>query len=403
MSELPATIPKQPALKPAEDYYFLRREGIRFIEQMGSRLWTDYNAHDPGITILEALCYAITELAYRIGWDVKDLLAAGTASANKADPYPDQAFFTAGEILTVNPTTPDDFRRLLVDLEAVRNAWVLCRESACDGDAYYAWRAQGLMQLSPQCPEHMIPAPMLISPLGLYDILLELEDHPEAGDLNDCKIEYRSSTVGADGLSHPLTIELRFPERGIEDLKKWQIFLRCGQRYEFKVMSFGAGKSTNVLKDNAISLDQYLYDNWRKVLYVTLEGTLPSSKKAPAIRIQNLALRILGDAEVRKRVTFDVLKDLLEDRTVNDFTATPAHIMRSYHQKELLKIVAIDEAKKTLLSHRNLGEDYCRIRIVAVQEVAVCADVEVEPEADIELVQAKIWFELEQYFAPSLP
>ena len=49
MSRLPVTIPKQPLLNPAEDYYRLRREGIGFIEQMGSRFWTDYNTHDPGI------------------------------------------------------------------------------------------------------------------------------------------------------------------------------------------------------------------------------------------------------------------------------------------------------------------------------------------------------------------
>jgi len=40
---------------------------------------------------------------------------------------------------------------------------------------------------------------------------------------------------------------------------------------------------------------------------------------------------------------------------------------------------------------------------VAVEEVAVCADVEVEPDADIERVQAQIWFEIEQYFNPPIP
>ena len=74
MSQALATISKQPTLKPAEDYYRLRQEGIGFISQMGSRYWTDYNTHDPGITILEGLCYAITDLAYCTGWDIKDIL-----------------------------------------------------------------------------------------------------------------------------------------------------------------------------------------------------------------------------------------------------------------------------------------------------------------------------------------
>ena len=138
MSEQPTTISKQPELKPAEDFYRLRREGIGFIEQMGSHLWTDYNTHDPGITILEALCYAITDLAYRTGWAIQDLLAPATPSTDPDHPYPYQPFFTAREILTVNPWTPDDFRRLLIDLEKVRNAWVFCKECACDV-YYYVW------------------------------------------------------------------------------------------------------------------------------------------------------------------------------------------------------------------------------------------------------------------------
>ena len=80
---------KNPPLEPAQDFYRLRREGIGFIEQMGSARWTDYNVHDPGITILEALCYAITDLAYRIGWDIKDILSPQAASSDPLQPYPE--------------------------------------------------------------------------------------------------------------------------------------------------------------------------------------------------------------------------------------------------------------------------------------------------------------------------
>ena len=137
MTDHPRYIAKHPVLKPAEDFYRLRQEGISFIEEMGTELWTDYNAHDPGITILEALCYGITELAYRTGWDIKDILTpdpakkkavsatAGQQAPDKSDtPYPGQYFPSAREILTVNPVTTDDFRRLLIDHKDVRNAWV---------------------------------------------------------------------------------------------------------------------------------------------------------------------------------------------------------------------------------------------------------------------------------------
>ena len=151
MNKLTETLTKQPVLKPAEDYFGLRRKGIGFIEQMGSRQWTDYNTHDPGITILESLCYAITDLAYRTDWAIQDLLAPAAPSTNSNQPFPNQAFFTAREILTVNPVTPDDFRRLLIDLAGIRNAWVFCKECTCDF-VYYAWCEQERLMLSYQQP-----------------------------------------------------------------------------------------------------------------------------------------------------------------------------------------------------------------------------------------------------------
>jgi hypothetical protein len=62
-------------LLPAEDYEGLRKQGLKNIEKLGSAIWTEYNFSDPGITLLEAVCYAITDLAYRSGFAVKDLLA----------------------------------------------------------------------------------------------------------------------------------------------------------------------------------------------------------------------------------------------------------------------------------------------------------------------------------------
>ena len=39
----------------------LRALGVDWAQQASGRLWTDYNLHDPGVSLLEALCYAITE------------------------------------------------------------------------------------------------------------------------------------------------------------------------------------------------------------------------------------------------------------------------------------------------------------------------------------------------------
>src|SRR5687768_10479271 len=118
------TIQKGRKLPLALDYEALRREGLKHIEELSSSLWTDYNVHDPGITILEALCYAITELGYRCGFQMKDLLANEAGNTGEG-----QVFFTAKNILTVNPLTVTDYRKLLVDIEGVANAWLIAEDT----------------------------------------------------------------------------------------------------------------------------------------------------------------------------------------------------------------------------------------------------------------------------------
>src|SRR4051794_37842878 len=169
MNEIVKPLMRHPAREPAEDFYRLRREGIGFIEQAGKAHWTDYNTHDPGITTLEALCYAITDLAYRIGWDIKDILSPAAPSPDALQPYPHQAFFTARNILTVNPTTPDDFRRLLIDLDNVRNAWLICKECACDVSYLARCNEKGELLLEYETPAGAIGTPQEVWPRGLYE------------------------------------------------------------------------------------------------------------------------------------------------------------------------------------------------------------------------------------------
>src|SRR3954465_4600018 len=105
MSAIPQPLIQNPVLDPSQDFYRLRREGIGFIQKAGSDQWTDYNVHDPGITILEALCYGITDLGYRPAWATGAIPPPKTPPADPAQPYPHQTFFTARDILTINPTT----------------------------------------------------------------------------------------------------------------------------------------------------------------------------------------------------------------------------------------------------------------------------------------------------------
>ena len=96
-------IRKAKAKSPSADYNYLREQGLKYLRRIAGKIWTDYNLHDPGVTILEQLCYAITDLGYRASFSMKDLLAVNPEStANNKN------FYTAAEILPSNPVTIND-------------------------------------------------------------------------------------------------------------------------------------------------------------------------------------------------------------------------------------------------------------------------------------------------------
>lgn len=103
------------------DFYFLRQKAMELLEQINDGAWTDYNLHDPGITILEQLCFAMTDLAYRTDFDITDLLT----NAKGNIPLKAHSFHFAFEILSSNTYTVNDFRKLLINaFDEVGNAWV---------------------------------------------------------------------------------------------------------------------------------------------------------------------------------------------------------------------------------------------------------------------------------------
>ena len=107
--------------RPHLDFQRLRSEGLTHIGELSGKIWTDHNAHDPGVTILEALCYALIDLGYRTALPIEDLMAKRPASIPFA---PDENFLTPLEALSCNPATITDYRKLLLDVDGVRNAWL---------------------------------------------------------------------------------------------------------------------------------------------------------------------------------------------------------------------------------------------------------------------------------------
>jgi len=105
----------------AMDFDFLRKEGTRLLQKMSGTEWTDYNLHDPGVTILEYLCFAITDLAYRTNFDIEDLLTQEDGTIN----YARNSFIKPAQALSSNAVTLLDFRKILIDeIHKIENIWI---------------------------------------------------------------------------------------------------------------------------------------------------------------------------------------------------------------------------------------------------------------------------------------
>lgn len=88
----------------------LKEEGLDTIRELASPNWSNLNETDPGVTILDQLCYALTELGYCTEFPIEDILTQrdGTIS------FEDQ-FFLPDRILTTLPVTAVDYAKLVLD------------------------------------------------------------------------------------------------------------------------------------------------------------------------------------------------------------------------------------------------------------------------------------------------
>ena len=110
------------------DYVWLKTRGQEIIERLSREVWTEYNEHDPGVTTLEQLCYALTELSYRAQWPIEDLL---TARENEGIDGRRQGLFAPRAILSCSPLTERDYRKLIVDrMKGVANVWLTACHAA---------------------------------------------------------------------------------------------------------------------------------------------------------------------------------------------------------------------------------------------------------------------------------
>ncbi len=339
-----------PPPSQAMDFDLLRSQGINAIQNLASANWTDYNLHDPGITILEALAYAITDLSTRANQSVDDLLASKPgALATEKD------FFSAAEILPCSPVTLNDFRKILIDQDKVRNAWLSLANTS--EQVFYIDRAT--KQLTYTGKEQIILK-------GLYNVLLEFDDDPVLGDLNSSIIQ--SKLPSGD------IMEVAFPF--------WDA-IPVAWTQSITIVSITLEDVTGTPGVKLKPLDDDNAYDYFALMDVTYNGGATTDQIGVTIKAPK------GTA------AGDILT-LLTDISATGMTNV-------YNNKVIAAYAILATIKQYLSANRNLSEDFFTFQATRVQEIAISATLQIASGINVEQTLAELFHRLDEFFAPPIP
>ncbi len=355
-------INKQKKLRKSLDFNQLREAGIARLQQLSGKLWSDYNTHDPGVTLLEMLCYAITDLSYRCDYKIEDLLASNPE--NKVGDSPD--FFEAHQILPSHPLTVLDFRKILIDLPFIRNAW-LEPAARAEQAVYYDLVNQ---ELTYNETDENGRGNEEIRIKGLYNVWLEFAEDADLGNLNSEVIRFDIEI--ADGASkHPAQVSVYFPNfHETPDVWKSEMALE---------------QISLIMTENP--------DPW-------YDFDVKAKVEHDESVIEDLTLRIAMDAgefnwktkkpQVRKKIA-DRLKEITDEG-----------IFSIFNQKQIKIKEHLEFVSDFLNEHRNLCEDFLQLRMVKSQEIAIQAEIGLSLDSDPHQVLAKALFDVHQHLSPAV-
>ena len=354
------TIPRKPDLPHAMDWAALRAEGMDYLRKFSGAIWTDHNTHDPGITTLELLCHALTDLAYRTDHSTADLLARRDGMV---DPRTQSGLMPAHEVLTTAPRTAPDYRRLLLRISGVRNAWLSPSPPGETDVPVYADCATGKLSVQALNQKGGANHPVLVS--GLWQVRVDLEPDDLLGDMNTRALDTRVRRGALKGAVLRLDILDAAMDRA-------------------ETLTHGAVKSVMVNEINPQP------EGFAAKLTVTFADNA------------ELSLAPCKIVVVEDRPRFDQPALVIDAAKLTAVLTDvePDSPLPLFWTKQRARAAALARIAAALHANRGLAEDFRSIEHIDAHQVGICADIELAPGADLEAIQAAVYHAIESYLAP---
>ena len=353
----PVTISSAPPARTSMDYSALREDGMEKIRRWAAESWTDHNTHDPGITILEAASYAMTELGLRLQLEVGDLLRSGESNRT-ADLEP------AHRVLPVGPVNPQDLRSVLLDHPRVSDAQIFL--PADNEVPFYTFAGDPPLTYTAGTPR--------IRPGGLYEVLVELIDRDTHLELNSNTYSFK---LPSGGQTYAIDLALPF----------WD---------EDEAAPFRQGATVNTVAMVPDGADVWRALPERNSYFGRIIIGHTGAPSGPGNVTMWVLLRITTTLAQPDAVVPGILVDA---RAAVESTAATAPVVQ-FADRMRRAAGAVDQLRNYLARWRNLGEQAVGIGVARTQEIAVRARLEVTGGIDIEQLLAGIFADLDQMLSP---
>ena len=115
-------IAKKSENREETDFVMLQKSAMDTAQKLSGNIWTDYNEHDPGVTIMDAFNYVLSEIQYKTSFPFPDYLSTGK---KKFAPH-DFGLYRPYEVYPSNPVTDTDYRKLIFDrVHKITDLWMI--------------------------------------------------------------------------------------------------------------------------------------------------------------------------------------------------------------------------------------------------------------------------------------
>lgn len=329
-------IAKAPPAELLLNFFRLRELAIEEIQRLSGDIWTDYNAHDPGIQIIDQLCYALTELGLYLHSDPQVLF--------------DWSDFTVfpkpTDVLSVAPVTSKDWRLALADLPFVENVWIF---AATQTRINYFNSATGLNYNSGES----------IQPRGRQKFRLAFQRDPQLGSLNNGTV---GGQVEVAGISYQWSLLFPYVEMLPPDAVLQSISVNS--------ITFVTDSIIRIVSQ--LNFDPPLADS-----NVEIFGTVTTAL-----------------ASINQPLFSNILQIALENP--DPITNT---IIRQYNDKMQTINTYVDRFSDHYQAQRNLCETASEITVVREQEVAIVLEVGLSADTDTQQFIVELFLALDEFIS----